>query len=769
MSPRSNRYSLFLVGVLCVLLVGCSRDPNVRKQKYLESGERYFRKGKYREAVIQYLNALQTAPDYVDAHYGLAQAYLKLQQWESAKRELNRTVELKSDNYDARLDLANLLIAGNDLEQAQREVDMLLAREPKKAAAHVADADLLAARHEDQSAMKEIQNAIDLEPDQWEPYLKLATLQMNMGQPELAESNLKKATQLNPRATAALLALAAYYQSTSRFADAEQELHAAIASDPNNPAPQADLVRLYMSEGKKDEAVQLAQKVSHDFSENPNGYRMLGDLYFAIGDVDAALGEYDALHRKHPNDLLVKKNYIQLLILRNRLNEAAKLNDEILKASPRDVEALVDRGQIEFRNGNAKASADTLQAAVTSDSTSGVAYYHLGIALDGMGDFAQAEVAWQNAVRLRPDLSEAHVALAKAALRTGDMPGLEQSASDIIRLSPTSPEGYTLRAFSEIRQGQFDRAEKDAEEAIRIAPQAPGGYLQMGNLSLARKRYADAERFYVQTLDRDPSSVDALGSLMQTYLIQGQKEKALSIAQAQIAKDPGNSAFYDLLGTTQFGNRKTSADLAAAESNLEQATKLAKNNTDAWVKLVQVQTAKGDTQQAIATVQRALQDNPRETALYVLNGQLFESERDWDRAKACYQKALEIDPRQPVASNNLAYVLTQTGGNLDVALSLAQTAKRGMPESSNAADTLGWVLFEKGAYRSAIDSFKEALKLAQKSKSPDSPTVHFHLGMAYQKTGENMLARQHLERVLKIDPNYSSAGDVKRLLEQLQG
>ena len=41
------------------LLVGCSHDPNVCKQKYLESGERYFAKEKYREAIIQFSNALQ--------------------------------------------------------------------------------------------------------------------------------------------------------------------------------------------------------------------------------------------------------------------------------------------------------------------------------------------------------------------------------------------------------------------------------------------------------------------------------------------------------------------------------------------------------------------------------------------------------------------------------------------------------------------------------------------------------------------------------------
>jgi Tfp pilus assembly protein PilF len=46
--------------------------------------------------------------------------------------------------------------------------------------------------------------------------------------------------------------------------------------------------------------------------------------------------------------------------------------------------------------------------------------------------------------------------------------------------------------------------------------------------------------------------------------------------------------------------------------------------------------------------------------------------------------------------------------------------------------------------------------------------VHYHLGLAYQKTGKNDLARQHLERVLKIDPNYSQADDVKKQLAQLK-
>src|SRR5271157_691884 len=107
----SRRLILSLPLVVSLLFSSCSRDPNVRKQKYLESGQRYFEKGKYREAVIQFSNAIQVDPRFSDGHYHLAQAYLKLQQPGPAYEELDRTLEFDPDHYRAHLDLANLLIA----------------------------------------------------------------------------------------------------------------------------------------------------------------------------------------------------------------------------------------------------------------------------------------------------------------------------------------------------------------------------------------------------------------------------------------------------------------------------------------------------------------------------------------------------------------------------------------------------------------------------------------------------------------------------------
>src|ERR1700712_407947 len=95
-TSRSLVQTLAIATVSCSLVLGtgCKRDPNVQKQKYLESGMRYEKDGKYREAVIQFSNALKVDRNFSDAHYELAKTYFKMGALRPGYGELMRTVEL---------------------------------------------------------------------------------------------------------------------------------------------------------------------------------------------------------------------------------------------------------------------------------------------------------------------------------------------------------------------------------------------------------------------------------------------------------------------------------------------------------------------------------------------------------------------------------------------------------------------------------------------------------------------------------------------------
>src|SRR5688572_9979869 len=87
--------------LLIVCLTDCNRDPNVAKRKYVESGNKFFERGKYKEALIMYRKALQRDLKYGEAYYRAGLADLKLQRWGEASRDLQRALELQPENLDA--------------------------------------------------------------------------------------------------------------------------------------------------------------------------------------------------------------------------------------------------------------------------------------------------------------------------------------------------------------------------------------------------------------------------------------------------------------------------------------------------------------------------------------------------------------------------------------------------------------------------------------------------------------------------------------------
>lgn len=759
----------FLLALLLVvgLISGCSLfDPNVRKQKYYNSGLRYFEKGQYQEAAIQFTNAVKIDPGYADAHFQLGESYLKLQRLDRAYQELFRTVELRPEDYKARIALANVLIMGRQFLKAKEQTDWLAKQRPNDPATHSTLSNLLSAEGDVPGAIAEMQHTISLDPFHWELYLGLGFLEQRSDQPDLAEANFKKVIELNPKSSAPRIVLGNFYLGQKRTADAERQFRDAIAVEPKSLAPREALARLLLITGKKADAENVLKQAERDLPNEPGPLLALSSFYYATGDMNNALAEYGALYQQHPKDLQIKKRYIQLLIVGNRVEQARKLNDEILKESPNDQDALVYRSQMQISWGDLDRAIDTLQTVVKNDPRNSLAHFALGVAFERQGTHIEhAESEWREALSLNPDNIEAQRALAGAAMRLADMATLQDAATQIIRLQPGSPDGYGLRALANINQQHFPEAEEDIQKALAIAPQRPVGYIYLGQLRLAQHQFPEAEKAFQAALDRNPNLADGLRGLMSSYIVQKQVDKAIEAAKTQIAKSPNNSAFYDMLGSALYIDKR---DLGEVEAAFEKAVSLDRQNFMARTHLIQAHAARGEIDQAIALGEQSISDNPRQPDLFILMGDLYQRKKDLKKAEDSYQKALAFNSQNPVASNDMARLMLSTGANLDLALGMAQTAGKGLPNSPAIADTLGWIYYRKGVYPIAVNYLQHALDLEQKYKMPDNPDVHYHLGWAYEKTQQPALARKEFEQVLKTTPNYPATEEIKRELAHLK-
>jgi tetratricopeptide (TPR) repeat protein len=248
---------------------------------------------------------------------------------------------------------------------------------------------------------------------------------------------------------------------------------------------------------------------------------------------------------------------------------------------------------------------------------------------------------------------------------------------------------------------------------------------------------------------------------------------------AALRARPDDSRLVQLQGEAALYN----GDHTTAEASFQRAIELDPNDLSAYEKLARYLMVTGRPDEVVRTYEAALQKNPDAGSLHLMVGSLYEMRGRVPDAIQRYEDAVRLDPSLAVAKNNLAYLLADTGGNLDRALDLAQEARGLLPDNPNAADTLGWVLYKKNSPEAAVMHLREAVR----SMEPDDPQlsiVRHHLALAYEAAGEFQSARELVDEVLaevserrkraageqgEAPPEPPWVAELRALRERLQG
>jgi tetratricopeptide (TPR) repeat protein len=124
-----------------------------------------------------------------------------------------------------------------------------------------------------------------------------------------------------------------------------------------------------------------------------------------------------------------------------------------------------------------------------------------------------------------------------------------------------------------------------------------------------------------------------------------------------------------------------------------------------------------------------------------------------------YLKAIELEPSNVAAINNLAAVIPANASTKGDALYWAQKALALAPANPIVEDTIGWIYYRQGKYGDALPLLEKSLK------SMDRPLAHYHLAAALMKGGDAARGRKEYELAMKQDPKSTVRDEVRPLFD----
>jgi Flp pilus assembly protein TadD len=128
-------------------------------------------------------------------------------------------------------------------------------------------------------------------------------------------------------------------------------------------------------------------------------------------------------------------------------------------------------------------------------------------------------------------------------------------------------------------------------------------------------------------------------------------------------------------------------------------------------------------------------------------------------SKATLRRSLQLQPGDARIMNNLAFLIVETGGDLNEAQKLAEQAVEKDGTNLHARDTLGWTFMKKSKPDIAIQILNNLV-----NKEPENATFRYHLGVALLQKEEKKRARTELQAALTKQLRQEDEKKIRELL-----
>ncbi|MGO4885155.1 MAG: tetratricopeptide repeat protein [Bryobacteraceae bacterium] len=752
MSARKWTAGSLALGMLVV--AGCSRTPQQREARYLELGKKQLAKKDYARANLEFRNAIQTAPGDAEPYYQLGLVYLETGDRNMAASCFRKAAELNPKHAGAQLKLASLLAGARNqkaIEDAERRAQSVATAFPHNVDAlnTLAMTELRLGKPEE--ATEHLEQALAQLPGDLESAALLMRAKLSQGDTKGAEAALQECYRKSPQSAEVALVMGRFYLVTRRPEKAEEQFRRAAALDPNYGAALMDLGMALFHDGKKDEAGEIFKRVTA--LPNKNYKPAYAVFLLETGQRDAAIAELSRLAKEDPADRLARTRLVKMYLLAGRRADAEKLLAAVLAKNPKDADALLERSELSIDAGKYQEAQNDLNLVLRYRPESAEPHMLLARLNQAEGNALNQRQELAEALRLDPSLISVRLDLARLLIASKGA----SAALEILRQAPEQ-QLHSIPVIVEtnwalMELGRRDEARKGVAEGLQFTRE-PELLLEDALLKMDAKDYQGAQISIDGVLKQSPDNLPALRAWVRLYGLRGQPAAGLRAIREYAARHARSAPVQNFLGETLLAQGQP----AAARTAFAAAKTADPRFRPAQLALARLDVSDGKLESAHRTLAGLLAANQNDPELWLYMGWLANAEKDYSGALKYYRKVVDAEPANVVALNNLAYLLGAQTGQFDEALKYAQQVKELAPDNKGVDDTIGWIMYRKGLYRSAVKYLESA------AEGPPDPVVRYHLGMAYVKLGDKR-GEATLRAALKSAPELPEA----RMAQQLLG
>jgi tetratricopeptide (TPR) repeat protein len=512
---------------------------------------------------------------------------------------------------------------------------------------------------------------------------------------------------------------------------AEAYYHAALAH------LYADLAEQY---GGRGEYVSKAiDNYKQALRADPNASFLAGelaDLYVQTGQVRSAVGEFEDIVRRNPDDLNARRILARFYTARIRDAQNGRMNEDMLKAAldqhriiaekaPKDIENLLMLGRLEKFAQNSQAAEKAYQKVLALEPDNEDALTGLALVYSDLGDNQRAAEMLRKVVQKSPNLRTL-TALAASYEQIKDYKMAAQTYGQALALNKDNTD--LKRAYGEAlhRADDDEAARKVFEEVLAEEPNDILSTLRLSEIYRQKKDFDKASQYARKARELDPNNLEIRFNEVTLLEAEGKTSEAISLLKDLLAGMPKNP--------TSTGDRSNRVLLLERLGILYRSAE-------------QTQQA-ADTFREIATLDPSV--SARASAQII---DALRAGKDFPGAEKEMNDALKKYPDDRVLKTVSASLLADLGRAKE-----AEAMLKSQFDGKGDRDT--WISLAQ-VYEKAKDftGMASALDAAEKlsSDNEDKETVIFLRGAMYERMKKYAEAEAEFRKVLALNPSSASA------------